>query len=59
MTEPIIRGSRRQLLQVGVVGTSVLALSRLLSACGGSSSSDPLDGPISQNMALVTPLMPM
>ena len=58
MTEPIIRGSRRQLLQVGVVGTSVLTLSRLLSACGGSASSDPLDGPISQNMALVQRWVP-
>lgn len=51
-------GNRRNLLKVGTVGVSALGLSRLISACGGSSSSNPLNGPISKDMAIVQRWVP-
>lgn len=51
-------GDRRNLLKAGTVGVSAIGLSRLLSACGGSSSGNPLDGPISQDMAIVQRWVP-
>jgi hypothetical protein len=51
-------GNRRNLLKVGTVGVSAIGLSRLVSACGGSSSGNPLDGPISKDMAVVQRWVP-
>ena len=51
-------GNRRNLLKVGTVGVSAIGLSRLISACGGSSSSNPLDGPIAKDMAIVQRWVP-
>jgi hypothetical protein len=45
-------GNRRNLLKAGTVGVSAIGLARILSACGGSSSGNALDGPISQEMAI-------
>jgi len=50
---------RRSVLRLGVAGASTLALSRVLSACGGSSSpSSALDGPIDDSMSLVQRWVP-
>jgi len=51
-------GNRRNLLKVGTVGVSAIGLSRLISACGGSTSGNPLDGPISKGMAIVQRWVP-
>ena len=51
-------GNRRNLLKVGTVGVSAIGLSRLISACGGSSSSNSLDGPIAKDMAIVQRWVP-
>jgi len=51
-------GNRRNLLKVGTVGVSAIGLSRLISACGGSTSGNPLDGPISGDMAIVQRWVP-
>ena len=51
-------GNRRNLLKVGTVGVSAIGLSRLISACGGSTSGNPLDGPISKDMAIVQRWVP-
>ena len=51
-------GNRRNLLKVGAVGVSAIGLSRLVSACGGSTSGNPLDGPISKDMAIVQRWVP-
>lgn len=49
---------RRFVLRLGAAGVSTLALSRVLSACGGSSSSSALDGPIESSMSLVQRWVP-
>ena len=51
-------GNRRNLMKVGTVGVSAIGLSRLVSACGGSTSGNPLDGPISKDMAVVQRWVP-
>ena len=51
-------GNRRNLLKVGTVGVSAIGLSRLISACGGSTTGNPLDGPISGDMAIVQRWVP-
>ena len=51
-------GNRRNLLKVGTVGVSAIGLSRLVSACGGSTTGNPLDGPISKDMAIVQRWVP-
>lgn len=50
---------RRTVLRLGAAGVSTLALTRVLSACGGSSSpSSALDGPIDDSMSLVQRWVP-
>jgi hypothetical protein len=50
---------RRSVLRLGAAGVSTLALARVLSACGGSSSStSSMDGPISDSMSLVQRWVP-
>ena len=50
---------RRSVLRLGAAGVSTLALSRVLSACGGSASpSSALDGPIDDSMSLVQRWVP-
>jgi hypothetical protein len=50
---------RRTVLRMGAAGASTLALARVLSACGGSStSSSSIDGPISDSMSLVQRWVP-
>jgi hypothetical protein len=51
-------GNRRNLFKVGTVGVSAIGLSRLISACGGSTPGNPLDGPIAGDMAIVQRWVP-
>jgi hypothetical protein len=54
------RFDRRHALKLGAQVVSLTALARLASACGGSSSStsSPLDGPISESMSIVQRWVP-
>ena len=67
MSERQLPIDRRQLLRIGAVGVSSLALARALSACGGSDgasnsaaagSDESLDGPISADMSIVQRWVP-